>query len=512
MKEKGIDIGLSAGILEKYNRGEYDHFVPVLVAGIPEIDGRTIIDVTGDIEETITLDAAQKRIDELGISIDLAKIGEVSGKEIRFDCKALRRLGVLLYPLLSYGILNGGSASSYVDYKKNHDFNETLFDICREEFEAVAEVSREKAKGITPAFINENKEHGPSFLELKMRMLLIEALRYQEYTGKKAAVLRPMFQMTSVYNNSQIEEAYGTYKKGGYLEPLIQETGIDITDVATGIQPMLSAFSHSSMGRPKTFFTGANGKPDSPLPMPGGHGQNFIVLKDIYKRLYREGKRFVCLGNVDNLGFTVDPRCLALLALRDKSAGFDFAFKTRVDNKGGVLIVDQNGKLNCADIGAAVSKEAIEKIEREGKKILFNCATGLFNLSFLVSHLDDIIKNLPVRFTDQDKDAGRYSQAEQVTWEVIGLIDDLLIFGVDKYERFLAAKLLLEGLMTSGVGMGHPDYPEDEEPSKDLKSIAGRLNRGLHRLLENAYGLKKEGMRWVPASIEEIKSGMRRSP
>ena len=35
-------------------------------------------------------------------------------------------------------------------------------------------------------------------------------------------------------------------------------------------------------------------------------------------------------------------------------------------------------------------------------------------------------QNLPVRFSDQDKDAGRYSQAEQVTWEIIGMLEDFI--------------------------------------------------------------------------------------
>ena len=29
-----------------------------------------------------------------------------------------------------------------------------------------------------------------------------------------------------------------------------------------------------------------------------------------------------------------------------------------------------------------------------------------------------------MRFSDQNKDAGHYSQAEQVTWEVIALMED----------------------------------------------------------------------------------------
>ena len=509
MQEMGIDVELSLQVLQNYNAGRYDHFKPVKAADIPEIDGKQIIDVTGGMHFAFDKAAAQRRITDLGIELDLTATGKVQGESLVFDRTALKTLGTRLYPLLAYGVLNGGSASSYVDQKKNRGFNQELFTICESGFHSLAEVSKGRAKGLTPAFINEDGTHGPSFLELKMRAVLISALQYQELTGSKAPVLYPMFQMTSVYNNEDVLEAYRKYEDSPLLKDLIFATGLDITQFSTGIQPMLAALSHSKAGRPKTFFLNANGKTDQPLAMPGGHGQNFIILKNIYRNLYKEGKRFVYLGNVDNLGFTIDPVCLALLALKGSQAGFDFSFRTPVDVKGGVLIIDEDGKFNCADIGVGISAEEVARFEKAGKKILFNCATGLFNLEYLVNHIDYIIEHLPMRISDQQKDAGDYAQAEQVTWEIIGLLDDLLIFGVDKYSRFLAAKLLLEGLMTSGTNLRHPQYPVDEKPEKNLRLIAENLHRGLTSQLESSYGMRLENSRWVPKSIEELKTGFR---
>ncbi len=185
------------------------------------------------------------------------------------------------------------------------------------------------------------------------------------------------------------------------------------------------------------------------LLLPGGHGQNFSVLKNIYKKLLDAGKKFVYLGNVDNIGFNIDPAEAALLALTGSQAGFDFAMKTPVDVKGGILVTDTNGRLNCGDIGAAVSKDDVEEAEKQGKNILFNCATGLFNLEYLVKNIDHIIDNLPLRISDQEKETGKYSQAEQITWEVLSLLDNFLIFGVNKYSRFLASKLLVENMIIS---------------------------------------------------------------
>jgi UTP--glucose-1-phosphate uridylyltransferase len=510
MVEKGIDLRLTRKILDKFNQGAYDHIEPVRVSGIPEVDCRTIFDISGDITVELDLTTAQRNIDRLGPAIDLTQIGRCAGTRITFQKAELIRLGIMLYPVVSYGVLNGGSASSYFDLKKNRGFNEKLFEICRAEFSALAAVAKDKAKGLAPAYINRDGSIGPTFIELKMRAILIQILNYRINVGN-ARCLEPMFQMTSVYNNDLIHETYLELKDSPYLHDLIAETGVDITAFQTGIQPMLAALTHSREGRPKSVFAEAYGRVGSTLPMPGGHGQNFEILRDVYQELYRTGIRFVYLGNVDNLGYTVDPTALALIALHHKQAGFDFSFRTAVDIKGGILIYDQYKRLNCADIGPAISPAEVFEAEKSGKSILFNCATGLFDLEYLVGSLDSIIENLPVRITDQDKDPGLYSQTEQVTWEIIGMLDNFMIFGVDKYDRFLAAKLVLEGLMASGVGLSHPEYPTDPaHPKNDLKGIALKLNQGLERKLATVYGMKKTGDRWEPRSVAELREELRR--
>lgn len=503
MEEKQIDVDLTTRILQSINAGKHDNVKPVEVSRVPEIDGSTILDMTGTPTLTMPLEKAEKRIAELLPGAQAHEFGRVRGSEIAFDREALRAVGIRLYPLVAYGVLNGGSATSYADTKKNSSFNEELFEIVKPEFERLSEMASGRAKGVTPAFLQPNGEPGPSFLELKMRSLLVEARRYRQLPeeARPAGLLEPlypMFQMTSVYNDEEIAETYRAYRKSPLLADLIDETGLDITQVETGVQPMIAALTHSELGRPKDIFQHAYGKPGETLPLPGGHGQNFQILRDVYKRLYEMGKRFVYLGNVDNLGFTVEPVSLAYLALTGKQAGFDFAFRTPVDIKGGVLVVDTEGRLNCADLGPAISKEEAFKAEAEGKQILFNCASGLFNLDYLIEQLDRIIDELPLRISDQDKDAGRYSQAEQVTWEIIGMLDDFLVFGVDKYDRFLAAKLLSETLMTSGVKLDDPRYPTAAEPAKDLKGTAERLHRGLRRRLEEVYGMELRSDSWQP--------------
>lgn len=510
MEEKNIDVGLTSRILHNYNAGKYDNIEPVRVKDIPRIDGEQVVDMTGEVTIRVHRETAEARVGAmLGHDHAVRDFGRVEGDELVFGKAELASLGMQLLPRVAYGVLNGGSATSYADYKKNAKLDESLLDLLGAEFQQLADISRGRAKGITPAFLQPDGTPGPSFLELKMRSLLILALEYQLRAGDDASngpnPAAPLFQMTSVYNTEEIARTYDEYRNSPMLADLIDATGIDITRAETGVQPLLAAYTHSEEGRPKRVFTRAFGREGETLPIPGGHGQNFQVLRDIYRGLYESGKYFAYIGNVDNLGFTVDPASVAYLALSGKEAAFDFSFRTSVDVKGGILVVDQNDMMNAADLGVAVGKDEVAEAERNGKKILFNCATGLFNLEYLAGTIDHIIENLPVRFSDQDKDAGKYSQAEQVTWEIIGMLDDFVVFGVDKYERFLAAKVLLETLMTSGIKLDDPAYPTDEDPTADLRGTAQKLHAGLERKLSTVYGMKRVGDRWVPKSADELR-------
>ncbi len=496
---KKIDRELTLSILERYNRGDLKRSTRPELETFPQIDGERVINARGRLNYSLPYRSAVERLAPIIGEETAAGLGERRGEELYFSDSALRELGLALLPYTAYGILNGGSATSYVDEKKNAGFNPRLYELNRELFERFAEAARGRPKGLTPAFIQPDGSEGPSFLELKMRSLLIlslESIRSGKVPDGRFPL--PLFQMTSAYNNETIAEAYRAYRRSPLLSELIAETGIDICDVRTGIQALIAAYTHGREGEPKGIFTRAWGVENSLLPLPGGHGQNFIALRDIYLELYRSGYRYAYLGNVDNMGNGAEVRTLALTALSGRSGAFEFSFKTPVDVKGGVLIQDPSGKLNAADIGPAVAKEEIEEAERRGKPILFNCATGLFDLAYLAEQIDYIIDKLPTRFSDQEKDAGGYSQAEQITWEIIGLMEDPLILGVDKRERFLASKLFLENLVSSGTGLEKPGYPEE------LRPLAGELKGGLDSLLAGPYGMKLENRRWRPKSIGEL--------
>jgi len=142
-------------------------------------------------------------------------------------------------------------------------------------------------------------------------------------------------------------------------------------------------------------------------------------------------------------------------------------------------VTTSNGRRTVADIGQAITFDTVTRLEAAGERVLFNCATCIFDLERLVPKLDEIAKHLPVRLSDQDKDAGRYSQAEQSTWEVVGLLDETLGFAVEKGERFIAAKLLAETVLASGA------------------VAASMMTEGLRNVLAGPCGLVLKGGRWV---------------
>ena len=85
------------------------------------------------------------------------------------------------------------------------------------------------------------------------------------------------------------------------------------------------------------------------------------------------------------------------------------------------------------------------------------------------------------------------------------MLDRPLILAVDKYRRFLASKLLLENLMTSGIGLGNPRYPAE------LRNMGLRMHEGLQGLLTGPYGLRlnADGTRWIPKTVDELNKDYR---
>lgn len=492
MEAKGIDIDLTLSILDRHNReaqdpssdrgGEDQSKEKASYSRLPETGDPSLMDLTAPDEgRRLTLSEEQWAIfwEKYGHALT----PELKDKDYPRDSRGQRvlsardiqALGKELLSLYAYGVLNGGSATTYSDEKKNRAFHPSFFDSAQSVFHELADLSRGKPKGITPAYVNPDQSPGFSFLELKMRALY--ALSPQEKI--------PFFQMSSTFTEKPLQEAYQEYPRSPLLAPFFSPRESEVP-VLNARQPLIAAYTHSREGLPKGIFTEAEGKANNPLALPGGHGQSFMILKSLFHDLRKQGKRFVSLGNVDNLGYLPHPEELALLALTGRPAGFEFSWKTPVDVKGGILVYDTKDHLNCVDIGPGISEEEVAQAEKEGRPILFNCASGLFSLDYLEENIDEIIDSLPLRFTDRDRATGAYSQAEQITWEVIGLLEEPLIFAVNKFDRFLAAKMLMETLLTSA----QPPAPED------LAALSAKLHGGLEGILSGPCRMTLKEGRW----------------
>ena len=121
--------------------------------------------------------------------------------------------------------------------------------------------------------------------------------------------------------------------------------------------------------------------------------------------------------------------------------------------------------------------------------MLFNCAIGYFDLSALLGQMEKIITKLPLRISEQNKDRGHYWQVEQVSWEVIGLLESVLIGAVRKENHFLAAKLQLETFLNTAYGLErYENRPELQELAQIARSLSLGYARVLQRDCEYCFG------------------------
>jgi UTP--glucose-1-phosphate uridylyltransferase len=487
LRAKGVDIDRTLRVVDLLNA---ETNIRTAAAGIesarlPSAGDARIRDLQNGRTFRMAWKESKDRFDALGFADIWTSSGTRDGDFWVADISTLRDLGIRLYPRVAYGVLNGGSATTYGDRKKNQSLDPASFSLFERDFERLAQELHDKPKGITCAYVEADGSPGPSFLLLKFRSLLIHALEYRRLTGDRERPVLPFFQMTSMATDTPLKQAYEEYREHPLLADLIGPAGIDPTKAEGAVQGFLAALTHSAEGKERRIFDRAYGKSDTGLAMPGGHGENFRVLSKVYASLRSRGYRWIYIGNVDNSGYTIDPVAIAAAALGEAQGAMEFSWRTALDVKGGVLVERPGGILSVADIGQAIRPEDLAEQEASGGTALFNCATGLFDLEYLVPRLEAIADTLPIRVSDQDKEAGRYSQAEQTTWEVLGLLDRPQIFAVPKERRFIAAKMLMETLLAGPLGARI-----DSEPTvpPTIRETAARLRKGLYYLLENEYG------------------------
>lgn len=456
---------------------------------IPAVDGEQLIDLSSDVIEYQLQTSQLKTLSEQFPELQCTSLYQRSAKQEQLLAtkEEIEEVGLLLSPYFGFGLLNGGSASSYFDQKKNHGFSPQLYELFSSEFESLKAKYQSLPKALCPAFLegsqDEGFSEGPSFMSLKLRSVLEMQKSSRDFRERKAlgpaSSQMKVFQMTSQLT----QQALAKYLKHNWQNDTAQlgfrasQLGwLPEENISGAQQSLISTFSKDAAGK-WSFFSDKNG---DYLPMPGGHGQVFTTLKETWRELRRQGIHYISIGNIDNIAYNPEKLFIGLLALSGKNAFFACSYRTAVDNKGGVLLRQPNGKLSCFDIGVGVDKSIFQRAEEEEKPLLFNCAIGYFHLDYLLDNIERIIAQLPLRISEQNKEKGHYWQVEQVAWEVLGLLDSSIIGAVKKEEYFLAAKLQLESFVNSAYSLKR--YEEQEE-LKTFASLAVRLGAGLKSVL-----------------------------
>lgn len=139
---------------------------------------------------------------------------------------------------------------------------------------------------------------------------------------------------------------------------------------------------------------------------PPGHG-------DFYKSFYnsgvldefvKQGREYVFLSNIDNMGATVDLNILNLCLSEDHEFVMEVTDKTRADVKGGTLI-EYEGKLRLLEV-AQVPKKHIEDFKSIKKFSVFNTNNLWIKLPAIKRILEDGTMDMEVIVNPKSLDDG----------------------------------------------------------------------------------------------------------
>ena len=200
-----IDFELGNKILAAVNASRNLDMKTLDVDILPHPDGKDIFVLRSNMKFPISKAQAEKVLGKF--SIPHSVIDDIPCNEgiLSFTFDTLHKLGLYLIPYLSYGILNGGMATSYCDVKNNSKFNPELFAQAESDFGKLAQLCKGQPKGITPAYINPDGSPGYDFIELKMRSVLRHIQQSQALPGKPASEYQHAIFQKNLYNSQVID-------------------------------------------------------------------------------------------------------------------------------------------------------------------------------------------------------------------------------------------------------------------------------------------------------------------
>ncbi|KAJ1970052.1 UTP-glucose-1-phosphate uridylyltransferase [Dispira parvispora] len=140
---------------------------------------------------------------------------------------------------------------------------------------------------------------------------------------------------------------------------------------------------------------------------PPGHGDLFesFVNSGLVDKLLAEGKEYVFISNVDNLGATVDPTILSHMAESGAEFIMEVTDKTKADIKGGTII-DYEGNVRLLEI-AQVPSEHVDDFKSIKKFKIFNTNNLWVSLRAIKRVVEDKQLSLDIIVNRKSTDSGQ---------------------------------------------------------------------------------------------------------
>ncbi|XP_050736828.1 UTP--glucose-1-phosphate uridylyltransferase-like isoform X2 [Eriocheir sinensis] len=186
--------------------------------------------------------------------------------------------------------------------------------------------------------------------------------------------------------------------------------------------------------------------PDTDLEAwyPPGHGDFYLSFKNsgLLQEFINQGKEYVFISNIDNLGATVDLGILSFLLAGENSGKCEFLMevtdKTRADVKGGTLIQYED-KLRLLEI-AQVPKEHVDDFKSVKTFKIFNTNNLWIKLSAVNQVLEEGTIDMEVIINHKHLDNGlNIIQLEQAVGAAVKSFNGAVGLNVPR-SRFLPVK------------------------------------------------------------------------
>nr|AIE13826.1 UDP-glucose pyrophosphorylase [Eucheuma denticulatum] len=172
---------------------------------------------------------------------------------------------------------------------------------------------------------------------------------------------------------------------------------------------------------------------------PPGHGDFFqsIYASGLVDTLLAQGKEYIFVSNVDNLGATVDLNILKNIVQRNVEYCMELTDKTRADIKGGTII-SYDGKVSLLEV-AQVPAKYIEEFKSVSKFKVFNTNNIWVSLRAIKRVMQEGTMKLDIIVNNKEVNGQKVIQLETAIGAAIGYFNNACGVNVPR-SRFLPVK------------------------------------------------------------------------